>query len=86
MSEQTYAVVFEDSGTTYVVCARHMRGESEEWMEKLEEERYEEMLEVGALRDAEDYQPIYKVEELDAEVLDEDAYRILSKGFAVQLT
>jgi hypothetical protein len=86
MSEQTYAVVFEDSGTTYVVCARHMRGESEEWMEKLEEERYEEMLEVGALRDAEDYQPIYKVEELDAEVLDEDAYRLLSKGFAVQLT
>jgi hypothetical protein len=63
-----------------------MQGESEEWMEKLEEERYEEMLEVGALRDAEDYQPIYKVEELDAEVLDEDAYRILSNGFAVQLT
>jgi hypothetical protein len=55
-------------------------------MEKLEEERYEEMLEVGALRDAEDYQPIYKVEELDAEVLDEEAYRILSNGLAVQLT
>ena len=86
MSEQLYAVVFEDSGTTYVVCASHVRGEAEDWMEKLEQERYEEMLEVGALRDAEDYQPIYKVEELDAEVLDEEAYRKLSNGFAVQLT
>jgi hypothetical protein len=89
VSDQSlYAVCFEDSeaGTTYVWSVSGEREESADWMERLEEERFEKLLEKGELDDIEGYEPIYFLEELDPEVVDEGFRRRLAQGEAVPLS
>jgi hypothetical protein len=85
VSEQLYAVTFEDSGATYVDSVFGTRNEAEDLMERLEEERYEELLLFGRIRGPEEYENFYSVEELDPEILSDDDQRMLENGEMIAL-
>lgn len=80
MPEDIYAVTFEDTGRTYVTAAFYARNEAETCAERLEEERYEELLGKGEIEKASDYVDLYGVEELDPEILGEEDLRLLEEG------
>jgi hypothetical protein len=84
VSEQLYAVTFEDSGATYVDSVFGTRSEAEDLMERLEVERYEELLVYGEIRGPEEYENFYSVEELDPEILSDDQ-RMLENGEVIEL-
>jgi predicted nucleotidyltransferase len=85
VSEQLYAVSFEDSGATYVDSVFATRSEAEDLMERLEVERYEELVVYGVIGGPEEYENFYSVEELDPEILSEDDQRMLENGEVIEL-
>ena len=85
MSEQLYAVTFEDSGATYVDSVFGTRSEAEELMDSLEVERYEELVVYGVISGPEEYENFYSVEELDPEIMSEDDQRMLENGEVIEL-
>ena len=85
MSEQLYAVTFEDSGATYVDSVFATRSEAEDLMERLEVERYEELVVYGVIWGPEEYENFYSVEELDPEILSDEDQRMLENGEAIEL-
>ena len=85
MSEQLYAVTFQDSGATYVDSVFGTRSEAGDLMERLEVERYEELLLYGVIWGPEEYENFYSVEELDPEILSDDDQRMLENGEVIAL-
>jgi hypothetical protein len=85
VSEQLYAVTFEDSGVTYVDSVFGTRNEAEDLMKRLEVERYEELLVYGVIWGPEEYENFYSVEKLDPEILSDDDQRMLENGEVIEL-
>ena len=85
VSEQLYAVTFEDSGATYVDSVFGTRNEAQDLMERLEVERYEELLVYGEIWGPEEYENFYSVEELDPEILSDDDQRMLENGEVIEI-
>jgi hypothetical protein len=85
VSEQLYAVTFQDSGATYVDSVFGTRSEAGDLMERLEVERYEELLLYGVIWGPEEYENFYSVEELDPEILSDDDQRMLENGDTIEL-